>query len=491
MKNIINQFQFKVTAAFLLLVGLFISSCDKDKLNPEPLTFFSDLAVFSDPSRIGQQVNGLYAAMKSGQYLGGRYHVYQDIRGEEFLNETTNGVTGLQTWNFTLTDGANEVINLWSAIYYAINSCNVFIEGMEANKAALNNDALANNYIAEARFLRGVAYYGLLSLYSRPFTDGNGNKLGVPLRIKANKGPADNDLARSTVAQVYEQILGDLNFAEQNLPNNYSSAALNTTRAHKNTAIAFKTRVLLSMGRYADVVTEANKIVPTAAPFKAASGVAHELQADVTNVFKTPYTTTESIFSMPFTENNLPGTQNGLGSYYNPGPRGIGDFSLNPGGIIGNAAFAAEDARRAWVFTNPGNSKPYLNKFPTGPQHTDSAPVLRYAEVLLNTAEAIARTAGVTDRAVALLNAVRGRSYPAGVYTTADFANADALINAILTERRIELIGEGFRSIDIMRLGQTFAAKAAVPSIPPSSNTYIWPIPNSELAVNALCVPNP
>jgi hypothetical protein len=491
MKNFINSFSTKVAAVLILLTGFSLSSCDKDKLNPEPLTFFSDLAVFSDPSRIAQQVNGLYTSMKSGQYLGGRFFVYQDIRGEEFLNETTNGVTGLQTWNFTLTDGTNEVNNLWNAVYYAINSCNLFIEGMEANKAALGNDALANSYIAEARFLRAVAYHNILTLYSRPFTDGNGSKAGVPLRLKAEKGADGNDLARASVAQVYEQILADLNFAEANLPTNYTTPFLNVTRAHKNTATAYKVRVLLAQGRYADVVTEANKIVPAAAPFKAGSGVAHELQADITNVFKTPYTTTESIFSMPFTENNLPGTQNGLGSYYNPGPRGIGDFSLNPNAIIGNAAFAANDARRAWVFTNPGNNKPYLNKFPTGPQHLDYAPVLRYSEVLLNLSEAIARTAGVNQRAVDLLNAVRGRSNPTGTYTTASFANANELIEAILTERRIELIGEGFRSMDIMRLGQTFPAKAAVPAVPPSSNTYIWPIPSGELAANPLCEPNP
>lgn len=490
MKNIMNQFHFKVAAALVLLTGVFVSSCDKDKLNPEPLTFFSDLAVFSDPSRILAQVNGMYANAKSGQFLGGRYFIYQDIRGEEFLNELTNGVTGLQTWNFTVNDGSNEVNNFWNAAYATINGANVFIEGLEANKAVLNNDALANNYLGEARFLRALSYYSLLTLYSRPFTDGNGAKLGVPLRVKAEKGPANNDLARSTVAAIYEQILGDLNFAETNLPSNYASAILNTTRAHKNTAIALKTRVYLSMGRYADVVTEGNKLVPTAAPFKAASGVAHELQADVTNVFKTPYTTTESIFSMPFTENNLPGTQNGLGGYYNPGPRGAGDYSLNPVAIIGDAAFAATDARRAWVIT-ASNNKPYLNKFPTGPVHTDSAPVIRYAEVLLNLAEANARTSGVSQRAVDLLNAVRGRSNPAGVYTTASFANADALINAILTERRIELLGEGFRSIDIMRLGQTFPAKASVTAVPPSSNAYIWPIPSGELSVNPLCEPNP
>ncbi|MBB6003185.1 RagB/SusD family nutrient uptake outer membrane protein [Arcicella rosea] len=105
-------------------------------------------------------------------------------------------------------------------------------------------------------------------------------------------------------------------------------------------------------------------------------------------------------------------------------------------------------------------------QFPTGPVHKDFVPVLRYAEVLLNLAEAKARLAGasVDASALALLNAVRGRSTTA--YTAADFANSTALVNAILTERRIEFLGEGFRSIDLQRNNLPLPAKANIAAIP-------------------------
>ena len=490
MKMYIKFYQ-KVAVAGLLLTGLFTTSCNEDLLDPVPLTTFSEASVFNTPERILQQVRGIYSAVKSGSFYGGRFLVYHDIRGEEFLNETTNGVTGFSTWTHTIVASTGEVNTLWNAAYYAINSANLFIDGVTQNRAVLNNETLANNYIAEARLLRALCYHSLLSLYARPFADGNGSKLGLPLRLLPEKGAANNDLARSTVAEVYTQILADLNFAEQNLPTNYATPYLNTTRAHRNTAIALKTRVYLEMGRYQDVITEANKIVPAAAPFRAASGVAHELQADVANTFRTPYTTSESIFSMPMTELNLPGTQNGLGSYYNPGPRGIGDFSLNPAGIIGNTTdFPATDKRRGWVFV-ASNNKPYLNKFPTGPQHLDYVPVIRYAEVLLNLSEAIARTTGVDARAIALLNAVHGRSDASKVYAAADFANGAALANQILTERRIELMGEGFRTRDLMRLLLPIPGKANVATVNPSQSEYIWPIPQGELNVNKLIQQNP
>ena len=63
------------------------------------------------------------------------------------------------------------------------------------------------------------------------------------------------------------------------------------------------------MGRYADVVTEANKIVSATAPFASAIGVKHTLAPTASEVFKTPYTHVERIFSFPFTDLDLPGTQ--------------------------------------------------------------------------------------------------------------------------------------------------------------------------------------
>ena len=90
-------------------------------------------------------------------------------------------------------------------------------------------------------------------------------------------------------------------------------------------------------------------------------------------------------------------------------------------------------------------------KFPTGPVHKDFVPVIRYSEVLLNLAEAKARLAGtaVDASALTLLNAVRSRSTTA--YAAADIATGTALVSAILTERNIEFLGEGFRSIDLQR----------------------------------------
>jgi hypothetical protein len=485
----------KLLNKYLLFAGLgavSLTACKKsDYLNPVSKTSITDASAFSTPSRVQAQLLSLYSAFKGGGFYGGRYVVYGDIRGEDFINETSNLVTGSDVWNLNPTNSATAVTGLWSQAYYTINNCNVFLDGMATVGTSVVGQTLAANYIAEAKLIRAISYYSLLQYYARPFADGNGSKLGVPLRLTGLKGAGASDLARSTVAEVYTQILKDLNEAEAGLPMSYSSALNNTTRAHRNTAIALKTRVYLSMQQYANVITEANKIVSASAPFTATTGVAHALQADIVNVFKPPYTTSESILSMPMTTTagDNPGTQNQAGYYFSK-TTGNGEYSLNPTGIIADAGWTATDRRRYFITTSSG--KPFLNlKYPTGSPYTDYIPVIRYSEVLLNLAEAKVRSTNTVDaQAVALLNAVRNRSDATTTFTAANFATPADLINAILKERRIEFLGEGLRNNDLMRLLQTIPAKGTAQSKSPSDVGYIWPISSNELALNRLCTDN-
>ena len=480
-----------IVVVFLILTC--ITSCKRELLNPTPQTSISDANAFSTPDRILNQVRSLYAALKNGYFYGGRYVVYGDIRGEDFINLTSNPFTGSDVWNLNPTNGSvQSVINLYTYAYYTINLCNVFIDGMTAKGSMVVGDALSKNYLGEAKFLRALCYYSLLQYYAKPYIDNNGNNPGLPLRLTGITGPGQSDLKRSTVAEVYNQIISDLDFAEVNLPLNYSTALLNTTRAHRNTAISLKTRVYLSMQKYDKVITEANKIVPVTAPFVASSGVANALQADITAVFKPPYTTTESILSMPMTTTagDYPGTQNQLGYYYySQGTPGSAEYYLNANGIIADAGWKATDKRKSFIYSS--NGKSYLSKYPTGSPYTDYVPVMRWSEVLLNLAEALVRVNNTIDpQAVSLLNSVRNRSDATTTFSTASFITPTDLINAILKERRIEFLGEGLRNNDLMRLLQTIPAKGSAPSKQPGDVGYIWPMPSTELALNHLLTDN-
>jgi hypothetical protein len=490
----------------LLLILLTAGSCKRELLKPLPQTSVADVSVFSSPARIQEQVLSMYGALKNGNFYGGRYVIDGDIKADNFINELSNLVTSADVWGENPTNSATAIVGLWQYAYLTINTCNLFIDGMDSIGSGVVGQPLATNYIAEAKLIRALSYYTLLQYYSYPYTKDGGASKGLPLRLSGIKSAGQSALARSSVADVYTQIIKDLNDAEAGLPNKYSSAYNNTTRAHTNTAIALKTRVFLSMGRYDSAIAAANRIVSANAPFTSTSGVSSALQSDITKVFVSPYTTSESIFSLPMTATtgDNPATQNQLAYYWEPGSKlggvGNGEYSLNAAtGVIADSGWkSATDKRRSFILTTTTTSssgvvttKRWLTKFAAPSPYTDYVPVIRYSEVLLSLAEAITRsTNSINPRAVALLSAVRNRSDPSTAYTVANFATPDALNAAILQERNIEFLGEGLRNNDLMRLLLTIPKKGAAPAKGLNDVGYIWPISATELSLNPLCTDN-
>lgn len=488
MKNILKSF------IIILMFGL--GSCSTDLLDPVPKTSLGENQAFDNKDRVIGQVNGLYAMMKSGAFLAGRFQNYNDVRADNFIPKSTNLVTNYATWNHTVVSSTNEVQNLWGAVYAAVNAINIFLEGLDASWTSGKMDGVITEaeykqYKSEALALRAVSYFSMLQLYAQPYNKNNGSSPGLPLRLVAYKTGVDNDMARSTVAEVYTQILKDLNDAEGMAIDQYSTDLLNTTRIHKNTIIAYKTRVYLHMNDFAKVQAEAAKIVSASAPYTASSGVAFALTPVFANIWATPYTTKESIFSMPFTSTNLAGTQNSLAHYNHPSSSE--SYYLNRAAGSTFTKMSDNDDRKKLFATGEVSKQTeyFCGKYPSFTVQSDYAPVIRYAEVLLNYAEAIVKGGNaVNQKAVDLLNAVRTRSYPGGAYTLADFANVAAFQQAMMDERSMEFLGEGLRNMDLLRTLSTIPGKGGVSSVEPSSPTYIWPIPTTELNINKLMTGN-
>lgn len=480
-----------------MILILLITGCSKDEwMNPAPVTSLSDLTVFDTKDRVVAQVNGMYSSLKNGWHIGGRFQAYNDLRCDNFLPNSSNLVTLFATWNHSVISSTNEVQNFWNNTYQTINVVNVFLEGLtaawdEGKVTGFLSQAEYNQFKSEALTIRAICYFDLIQMYGKPYNMGNGANRGIPLRLTANKSAEGNDLAPSTVAEVYAQILQDLNDAEGMAVSNYSTTALNVTRVHKNTIIAYKTRVYLHMQNWGAVVTESAKIVPASAPFTATSGVANALAANYASIFASPHATAESVFSLPHTSDNNAGTQNHLAHYFGSGSGESYYLVSGPGSLY--AAMDGNDARKAMMEMVGGN--PYITKYRDQSTRSDYAPVIRWAEVLLNRAEALVRGGGtVTQGAVDLLNAVRTRSLATGAYTLADFASAAQFYDAILLERNMEFLGEGIRNMDLMRLGLTIPGKVSagfgtVAAVPSTSQSYFWPVPDSELSYNKLMTP--
>lgn len=472
---------YLVSALFLVAT---LNSCKRDDgLFPVPTTSISDKNVFDTPARIEGVVNGIYKSLKAASLYGGRYLLYQDVRGEDFINVTANSYTAYESWNNSYSSGSNDINNLWSAAYTTINGANILIAALSPGTEVIGTE-LSKAYIAEAKFLRAVSYFSLVTVFAQPYNKDQGASPGLPLRLQAEVDGNNNDLARSTVAQVYKQILSDLDEAEKDLPDNYSTALLNTTRAHKNTARAFKTRVYLTINNYVKVREEAKKIVPQQiAPFKAQQGVTHELQSDITTIFGGNYTTTESILSMPASTTDALSGQSAIGYVYLVNK----EYYLNPSGILNDIQWGAADKRRNLLQAN--GDKQYLKKYAKASPYVDYIPVIRYAEVLLNYAEAAAQQEELS-LAGALLQAVHQRSDASFVFPGIVLSSKTSILEAIAKERRIELLGEGVRGHDLLRQLKELPAKGdaniQTPAVATTAQNYIFPAPNTELATNKL-----
>ncbi|WP_158563307.1 RagB/SusD family nutrient uptake outer membrane protein [Chitinophaga silvatica] len=470
-----------------LLAVIGITACQKDLLSALPTTDIPDTKAFDTPDRIASQAAGLYSVLKHGKFMGGKVLIANEVRGEDYTNERSNNVTLFATWKMVATGESQEVKEIWSQGYKTINSVNVFLAGMNAKGTSVAGKEASDSYIGEAKFIRGLSYFQLLQLYARPYINGAGNQPGLILYWEPHTVAGVYTRARSTVAESYSQIIRDLDSSETLLPKEAATA----TRANAFSAIALKTRVYLYMGMWDKVITEANKLVPATAPFESDAG--YQLESNLRTVFSGKYTGEEAIFTLPNSEatNDFPGTQTQMAYYFNPAPLGGNrEYNLRPEGIIGDAFWKATDTRRKLITTASG--KNYMNKYISPDPYTDYIQVIRYAEILLNLAEARVRSTNALDpQAIALLNAVHGRSDATTIFTAASFDSPQDLINTILKEKHIELLGEGFRAMELTRLGLTIPTKSSIiPPTTPTTNNYVWPISSDELVYNKGCKDN-
>lgn len=480
--------KYILISCFILL---FTTACNDDLLDTQPETSIPESIAFSTPDKILAQTNNLYKQLQNQSFYGGRFIVFNEQRADQFGQNDGNAATGSAVWNQNVASTNDFVNNVWAVGYAAINASNILISKM--NETTVISKELAKNYIAEAKFIRSLCYFSLIQTYAKPYNQDK-NSLGLPLRLTPITTSGNNDLARSSVEMVYTQILKDLDEAETDLPVSYPTPLLNTSRVKKATAIALKTRVLLAQNNFEKVITEAKKIVSATAPFQYTEGtLTQKLEPNYLSIFGGSYTGTEAVFSIPFANSTTetPSAQYALAYNYLAQPI----IFLAAEGIVSDPVFSSgTDARAGVIGTSAANQK-VLKKFSiTTAPFRDYVPVIRYAEILLNYAEAAANTDDLTT-STELLKAVRNRSDPKYVFSEKDIATKEAILATIQKERDIEFLGEGFRLMDLQRKVQTLPAKkgaiGTAPLVLPTSSNYIWPIPSGEISVNKLIEPNP
>lgn len=463
-----------IIVGLLIGVGTFFGSCEH-QIFEDPYAQLPPEEAFSTAERIEKSATGMYDALQNRDFLGGRVLIYADIRGIDAGVPTFFG--NMSSFN-TLISTDLTVRNAFVGAYRTVNEANLFLKNIAqyGGVATPENEA---KYIAEAKFIRALTYFYLVNLWAQPYNfTPDASHLGVPLVLSATDLPFDpsHRVGRSTVKEVYDQIILDLTEALPNLPDapqvkSFASVA----RATKGAVYALLSRIYLYQGKYQDALSNANSVIGLNV---------YDLNSDPKETFTT-YTTNESIFSVAHSGGDNPNTNHALGQHYSPNNRADIQASSDFVNLM-----SASDLRRknliTTVVTEGVDGAPDVTTYWNGKYTTigDWAPIMRYSEVILTKAEALANLESGTianAEALTLVNDIRHRSDPT---TTILAATKQQLINAILLERRIELAYEGHGIFEYLRTGRDIPAHGSVLLQEWGSSYVVFPFPFAETQQN-------
>lgn len=437
-------------------IAMFSYSCN-NFLEVEPVDIISNEIVIEDDESAVTAILGMYSTFQgTGQY-GEQAQLTSGLLSDEMVHTGSFPTRAQYDNNTVLADNAT-MRNIWSSAYTAIYIANTILERVPVVEGI--DPTLGAEVMGEAYFGRAWAHFNALNYFG-----------DVPI-VGSTDLITNSAVSRSSVSDVYTQILADLGAAESSLPDTYGNAADDKTRATSWAAKAMLARVHLYMGNWAQAESKATEVIN--------SGVfTLETGPNYTNIFLGG--STESILEIFASSTD----QNGLAFLCLPGGRyehGVAKAKVDQWFPTDNAA---GDVRFDIVQVNdafdPGGNFYYANKYTDLATGSDKPIVLRLAEMYLIRAEARLNQSGSAD---ADLNVIRAR---AGLGNVTGATQAD-----ILYEREIELAFEGHRWHDLKRTNTVDAVMSAVnPTNWDPAVDSLLPIPQREIEQNPNIVQNP
>ena len=340
--------------------------------------------------------------------------------------------------------------DIWNAWYNGIYRCNDVLDHMPAEV-----EGIMAQYKAEALFLRSWWYFNLYRCFG-----------GVPVVTKVET-PADSKLVpRCTAEQMYQRLTDDLTYAAANLPEKRSAEVARVTRI---AAQALLGKVHLTFGN-----PEAAEEVLALAMQDTNYGLM-ATTADVFDIKNKGANNKEFIFILYYNKS----TDNGHGYWYSASTSVKEDIQ-NPTAEFKTIYDKSKDNRFTLIddYVKISGSVYAMKKWNDTYDATykdqvgNDYPHLRYADVVLMYAEALAQQDKVAD-ACTYLNMTRRR---AGLdnFTTTDKA---AFIKELAAERGREFALEGQRWFDLVRLGLAGEILGA------DQNHLVFPIPNDQIEI--------
>ncbi len=485
---------FKVVKVILLIS--IITGCSEDFLKVEPQNKYLSNNFFVSDNQVFQ---GLVAAYDPLQWTFVDGFWTSSVMLGEIMSDNANAGGDQSNFDqpgwqqiddFTAVTTTPEATSFWKKNYYGINKANQVL-----NNVTITSNAVSQ-YQAEAKFLRAFYHFELFRLFGP-----------VPV-ITSQPTPDDKSAKRNTMSEVFTQITKDLEEAIPLLPLSYSSEFAG--RITKGAAQALLGKVYLYWGDLKnddvalfDKAALNLKAVVTSNQYTLVDDYAQLFAFGAANtsesVFEIQYSNeVPADFGTPFEFINgnmivqLCGIRGLCTSHplYNPG----WGFMLPTSGLYNS--YLADDLyrREATIVSqielalvgcnvnladqNPVDFQGYWQQkyanfksytVPNGGEinvlKDANQPVIRYADVLLMLAEALARGTGSDAEAMTYIDIVRERAKGPG-NNTGNFKTGSTLMSEqgwtilqlIWYERRAELAGEGDRWFDLVRSGRATAS---------------------------------
>ncbi len=433
----------------LIVAVQFFPACESN-LEIEPFTALDASVGFKTKQDVEAALLGSYNALQSGNYYGLRSWALGDLYAGTLIH-TGTFPSWAQFANRNLLANNAEITNMWNTIYVGVNRANNVI----ASAPGVNDPSFnVNNAVAEARMLRSLHYFTLLTMFGGSPNGFNQGGQGVPIFTTPTLTAGDAAARpRATEAEVWQIIMDDVNFAVQNANVNNGIG-----RVNKNVANALKARFHLVRGEWAEAEAAASEVIAQTR-YSLLPG------ADFANIFLTK-NTAETIWELQFDANNT----NSIAFFYYPVAQG------------GRNEITSSTALRD--LHEPGDLRLRVNVTTTTPTNKtlkytrvageDNVQIVRLAEMYLIRAEAAARL-GKGEAALADLNVIRKRAGLPELTTT----DSNELVDAILRERVIEFAHEGLRWLDIRRTGRLASVGIT------QEFRALWPIPEREVDTSA------
>ena len=462
-------------------------------------------------------LNSVYNTLWGDIYRDGQWVTLSDVTGGVLLGGGDPNGSGDRSgngtpWNaYSWTSDARELGAYWEQSFDGINEANTLIDKLPESTITDGEKAKIEG---QAKFLRGLFYFNLVRIFG-----------GVPLEVNGTFGLEDIEKPRSSVGDVYSQIISDLQDAES-LLSPYSAGDKSAGRATSAAATALLAKVYLQQGDWSNAAAKAKEVIDMNE---------FSLYADYNDILLPENSNgDEIIFSVQHG-----GTSNENASLFwtrmlylfGPPAQTLPDgTSIRFHNLQDVVIFQVQqdffdntpDTYRKWETMR--DQMPYYFEgsmmvedtvdiyapFVVKHHYVDFGsanlrggvdfPLIRYSDVLLTYAEALNEANGGPNlEAYNAINQVRQRAravgtpheQPVTVYPDLVGLTQSEFRDAVLQERAREFVGEGHRRWDLLRHNRLISNAQQRGVSNAADHHVLFPLPGTALSVNGELEQNP